>query len=326
VLAKPDTMGQRLSRWVGRHRQLMVTLVLGLVSLLVMVTLVLMMVGLVVVEWRRRAAAAREEHLTAFLSDVGDGARGVDNFAREIEGVVTGLSFAAEASLDRPEATLTLVYDPLTEAPRARKSEYYGRDISAERPSFVLAPGTQGASVDEEIRRLAVLGYQFSRVLLDSSGRGADERLHRKKRFELVGKEGAPIVWSHVITTDGIRATVPGLERPPQPGADARKLEVYTRSQKEGLVWTGPAIDPQGMGAVVTVGLPLWDRKQDLLGVAAADLSLDALVSRLPRPADAAEVFLVDREGHKVVTGDTKARKMEKWAPASVSAALRTAI
>jgi serine/threonine protein kinase len=326
VLAKPDTLGQRLTRWVGRHRQLMVTLVLGLVSLLVVSTSVLVLLGLGVVEWRRRAAAAREEHLTAFLSEVGAGARSVDGFAREIEGVVTGLSFAAEASLDRPEASLVLVYDPLTEAPRARRSEYYGRQISVERPSFELAPGASGPTIDEEIRRLAVLGYQFGRVLLDSSGRTADQRMHRKKRFDLVGKDGAPVVWTHVITTDGVKATVPGLERPPSPGADGRKLDVYERAHKEGLVWEGPGIDPQGMGAVVTVALPLWDRKQDLLGVAAADLALDALAERLPRPAEAAEVYLVDPKGRKVVVSGMNAKGMKTWAPAAASATLQTAI
>jgi serine/threonine-protein kinase len=325
VNAKPDTMGQRLSRWVGRHRQLMVMTVMGLMLLLVFTTSVLVVAGIGVLEWRRRAAAAREERLTELLTSVGNAARTIDSFALDIEGVATGLSFAAEASLDRPEAELVLVYDPLTESPRARKSEHYGRQISAERPSFLLAPSVGGPTVDDDIRRLAAIGYQFGRVLLDSSGKTADQRMNRKKRFDLVGKDGAPVVWAHVLTAHGVQATLPGLERPPTPGADPRKLDVYEKAREGGLVWVGPTIDPLGMGAIVTVALPLWDRKQDLLGVAAVDLGLDELALRLPKPADAQEVYLLDATGKKVVTAGMNARDLKSWSPGGVSTALLNA-
>jgi hypothetical protein len=326
VVARPDTMGQRLTRWVGRHRQLMLTTVMGLVGVLVVTTMALVVLGLGVVEWRRRAAAAREERLTAFLSAVGDGARRVDGFAKDIEGVTTGLSFAAEASLDRPESNLELPYDPLTEAPRGRKrSEHYGRPISGERPSFVL--GSSGASVEDDVRRLAVLGYQFNRVLLDSTGRTADQTMKRKERVALLDKTGAPVIWSHVVTEHAVHASLPGMDRPPQTGEDPRKVAWYPKAKVDGLVWVGPTIDPNGMGAVLTVALPLRDRKQDFLGVAAADLGLDALAERLGTlPTDGQAVYLVDAAGKKVVSAGMGARQMTKWAPPSVPEALRAAM
>jgi serine/threonine protein kinase len=327
VSAKPDTLGQRITRWVGRHRQLMLLVVMALALSLVASVSALTVTGMGVLEWRRRVAAEREERLTAFVSQTAEGARKVDTFAQGIASVATGLSFAAEASLDRPEAALDLPYDPLTEPPpRTRRSDHYGRTVSVERPSFDRAGAAVGPEADEEVRRLAVLGYQFNRVLLDSTGRTADQRIHRRKRFDLVAKEGAPVRWARVITDRGVQATIPGLDRAPLFTADPRATPIYGRARSDGLVWEGPAIDPLGMGAVVTVGLPLWDRKQDLLGVAAADLSLDALAGLLQVPVDGEEVFLLDSTGKKAVFPRMNAHAMKTWSPAPISPTLLTEI
>ncbi len=327
VLAKPDSIAQKLTRWVGRHRQLMVTLLMASVVALVVVTSTLLFLGVGALEWRRRAAAASEARLTAFLGEVTAAGAKVDATARLAESVTTGLSFAAEASLDRPESELGLHYDPVAEgAPRARKSDFYGREVSAERPSFLVAQGETPEALRTDIERLAVLGYGFARVLVDATGRGADQKLGRKQRLEVITKEGSPVVWAHVATSSGVLATYPGGPNPPSVGQDPRKLPWVANARSQGLAWSAPEVDELGQGAVMTVSLPMWGRSQDLVGVAATELSLDALSELLVPPAGAKEVFLMDAAGRKVVWPKMNAHAMKAYEPARVEPGLVQAV
>ncbi|MCB9696891.1 MAG: protein kinase [Alphaproteobacteria bacterium] len=327
VLAKPDTILQRLTRWVGRHRSLMVTLLLMSLLALVVVSSTLVVTGMAVVEWRRRAAAAREERITAFLGDVGTKGADVDAAVRVVESVTTGLSFAAETSLDRPESDLELHYDPVQHAPpKTRKSEFYGREVSAERPSFEIVKGKSASDVGTDIERVAVLGYEFARVLVDATGRGAEEKLGRRQRLDVITRSGSPVVWAHVATSTGVLATFPGQDHAPRAGVDPQKLPWVADAAKKGLSWTSPAVDAAGQGVVMTVSLPLWSRGQDLLGVAGATMSLDTLADAVKLPDGATAAYLVDEGGKKVVWPGMNAHKLTKFDPEKVDTGLLLAI
>jgi hypothetical protein len=302
----------------------MVTLLMASAVALVVVSASLLVLGLGALEWRRRAAAASEARLTAFLGEVTAGGAHIETEARLAESVTTGLSYAAEASLDRPESDLGLPYDPVLEGPpRSRKSEFYDRELSAERPSFVVAPGATPEQLRTDIERLSVLGYGFARVLVDATGRGADQKLGRKQRLELVTKDGSPVVWAHVATSSGVLATYPGGPEAPKISAgDPRKLPWVANAKQQGLSWSPPEIDDLGQGAVMTVSLPMWGKTQDLVGVAATELSLDALSQRLVLPTGAREVFLMDSAGRKVVWPRMNAHAMKVYEPQRVEPGL----
>ncbi len=80
-------------------------------------------------------------------------------------------------------------------------------------------------------------------------------------------------------------------------------------------MWTGPSIDPDGMGSVVTASLPVYDHKERFLAVASVDLGLDTLAGLLDTPEGAEDAWLVDDKGRIVVWEDMDARGAKKVEP-----------
>jgi serine/threonine protein kinase len=300
VLARRDSMLQRLQRWVGRHRSTVVAL--GMLSVL-MFAAALSALGFGAIgalEWRRRVAAAHEDTVTALLGQAESGAAKVDEVFRTAEKGLVGLAYAAEPALERPNLTIDreedeLKYDPCEagDVPNLRPSEVYGRRVSVER---LAVRGARCGSEDEKKQALKLVSipYAFLQVLLDSGGE--EGTLSRKERYNRVAQQGVPIRWARLATRDGMLLTLPGTENLPS-APPATGLPWYRTAESTAIVWTGPSVDPDGTGLVLTATRPVFDRQQKPLGVAAIDLTTAAITDKLAPPEWIEEVWLVNPVG-----------------------------
>jgi serine/threonine-protein kinase len=330
VLARPDSLLQRVQRWIGRHRSLVLLLLVSLALLLVVGASTLALGGVGVLEWRRRVAASREEAITRLLTVASTQAGALDARVRDMEALVTGLSFAAEGALERPRTDdVSLGYDPVSDPPVLRDSTVYGRPVALDRLSIGLVPGVEPAEVREQLDRLGSTTLLLARVFVDSADRPGGERITKARRQELLANEGVPAVWAHLGLQDGISATFPATGPVKRGVADPRNSAWYlsAREPDGGVSWSGPSLDPDGMGAVITGALPLFDHQARLLGVAAVDLTLDALASELGPPPGFDGAWLVDGEGRAVAWPGMRARGLDSYAPSPlVDPALRQAL
>jgi len=285
VVARPDSVLQRLGRFVSRHRTGVLLLIMTLFTLLVVTSGALMVAGLGAHEWRRYQMAMREDRIREVMAATLERAHGIDDDLRHFEALTTGLSFAAERALAPvSEDTLPEAYDMRAAPPGRRPSSFYGTEISVERPS-VAYTGTLSEHGRTELVRLIILGPQLGRVLVDSPGR-TNERLHRQARHKRV-EGGVPVRWVRVGTEAGVMATAPGIK--PMTKVKSVQSEPWYAAAEGGreAVWGKPHTDPVLGGLVVTVSHPLFNQRGDHHGTASADVALDHIIMRMAPPADA---------------------------------------
>ena len=315
VQARPDSLGQRLHRWVGRHRSLMVMLLLASMLVTVVVASGLMVAGVAAHEYRRYRAAAREAALATWMARTGQVAHDIDGQVRRVESLLTGLSFTAARALNRPaNSHIELSFDPMVDPPAHLKdSSLYGRPIAADRSSFAFDTDANPASLADDVDHLAASSFQLYRVVVESAGRSVKDL--KRGRHKLIGEKGVPVTWARIATERGILMIHPGLG-PPEGVSDPTKHPWYRAAEKApGIVWTGPSIDPLGRGAVVTGSLAAHaDHNGKLLGVASVDLVLDTFGDRLSRgPKHTEGIWLVDRSGALMAWPDMASQGMDAW-------------
>lgn len=317
VLARPDTLTQRLHRWVGRHRGLMLMMLMVSMTATVVIGSSLMAMGMAAHEYRRWVAAHREEGLERWTGKIAERSANVEQELSRFEGLLTGLSFAAERALDMKlnERIDNLPYDPIEGPSDLVTSKVYDRKISVEYPSFTH-PGSLGDKEEKQVLAIAEASTQMFRVLADSAGKY--QLLDKPKlRRKLVASQGVPILWARITTIRGVSARLPGLGAI-QEGEDETRAEWFQAAKKaSGPVWTGPWIDPEGMGAIVTASLqaraPKQRRENAMRGVAAVDIGLDTFAELLETPKGAEGAWLIDRKGQQVAWSGMDARDMKSW-------------
>jgi hypothetical protein len=271
-----------------------------------------LLVGAVtVVEWRRRAAIAHEEAITAALSTANAGAGKVHATMDNADLALSGLSYAAEAALSRKVELAEDAADAL-HAPmpaNVAESPVYRRKVTLQHPSFAGLTDADPAFA-EEAQKLTNISYAFSRPLVDSA---TDDRLGRGKRLALVTETGAPVRWVRIATRSGLLATMPASGGFTS-GVDTNRLPWLRDDSDAGPRWGDPHIDPDGQGLVVTGTRPLFGNARQI-GTAAIDLTAQALVDELAPPAGAKEAMLVDQRGKVVLWGGMPATTMSAYAP-----------
>ncbi len=328
VFARPDTILQRLGRTIARRRQWVLMALLALLALFVTTGAVGLAGGVSMIEIVRWRASAREAALTGLLQDVAHRAAVIDGELAGFERLLSGASFAAEVTLVRPPGEIDLPYDPVDDPPPNRqRSKRYGTSISVDRPSVGVPNGVNPRDRDIALRvdQLVSMGNSFGRILVDSAGRD-DDRMSRRQRQELVEK-GVPVVWARVATQDGVMAWVPGSDDLDRSIDDPRKQDWYRAPKgQRGPAWTGPGVDPDGQGLVITGSQPLFDGSGRLAGVAAVDVTLDRLVHLLD-PPKGSEAWLVDSKGRVMVHRKLRAHKADDFDPKPLKdAAVREAV
>ena len=307
VLARPDSVLQRLGRFVGRHRTGVLLLISMLFTMLVLSTGSLMFLGIGAHEFRRYQMAAREERLMEVLSATLERAHAVDSELRHMEALTVGLSFAAERALAPvSEDTLPDNYDLSKPPPGKRASTAYGESIAVERPSIAHTGPALSEAQSKDAARLVILGPQLGRVLVDSPGRTKAnlDRLGRHKRVAA----GVPIRWVRVGTEHGVVATAPGLEGMTSTRG-VKKEPWYDAAQHgRGASWLPPRVDELKGGLLLTVSYPLFDTKGEHQGTASVDVVLDEVI-KVMEPPQGAQAWLLDASGKVMAAPEMKGAK-----------------
>lgn len=313
VTALPDTWSQRILRWIGRHRQTTLQLLMAV-----------FLVALSAIGWdfyqRFRSLAeiqAHKERLSVYLTSVAKSSHTIDRHFMFFEELLEGLSSAVMQARLNGAASKESVY--LLKEYRARglppsdlaaASRYGGRPISTEYPVFIMAPGVSAASpgLRDTMQRLAPVRRNFQRMFLLS------RRFHNPllttqspttDLHQITGEQRGPLVWAYFALREGLLVMYPGQGSPDLPADyDPRQHPWYQDvAGKSGKFWGRPYRDRLGQGVLLSCSMPLLDGAGQLLGVAGIDVSLDYVIEQfMSIPGQRVrESFLLDREGRIVV-------------------------
>jgi serine/threonine-protein kinase len=318
VLAQPDTVGQRLARWVSRNRQTVLSLGAGLVLLVLLTAALGVAAALGVREVSRQAAEAREERLAAIAGATSGGSRRMESAFLRYEGLLQGLAGVAETRLTEPPAprkwySSEVFTIPGLGPPDLVRSDYYDVDISAAEPDVVFAPGVDRKAAEQRVLQVTSLAPVFADVHRRSGDNGPN--------WATLMKDGKlPIVWSYVATEEGFLVGYPGCGVYPE-AYDPRAEHWYTATVPTvGPHWEPAYYDESGMGLLITATRSLRDRTGKLLGVAAVDITVAWVIDNFLEAKGLAaptKAWLVDADGNVVVRSDFKeeSRDLREWAP-----------
>jgi serine/threonine protein kinase len=339
VLALPDPPMQRVMRWMSRHRQATLAVVLAAITLTSVVS------GLAL--WRERRAdqiradadrrsaaaelAARERgaRLTAYLGRVALQGHRIDGEFAKLERALEGLRTAAVWALTGPAPSLPVapgtapppLYFDEDFASETRRPPDFGRTayrwpVSLEHPVIGLAPDARARKAEllPTLQRLEPLRHHMRRMFVEAvdGGRGApDPALTRRVLAERLG----PIDYAYVCLPDGVHFMLPGMDALP-PGYDVRTAGFYQISDHQrGKRWGAPYIDSTtdaaGDDLVLPVTEGLWSDDGRFLGVAGVEITVTKMVETALRLPDVTTVrqSLLRNDGRKVIdTGDAGRR------------------
>ena len=315
ITALPDTWRRQLLRWIGRHRQ---------ATLLMLMSVLLVALSAISWNFYQRVLAldetqAQKEQLSHYLTSVAEQKHIIDRRFLFFEELLEGLATATvQARLSGAPSTeiLYLAKDFGTpgRAPPdlAAASQYQGKPISTEYPVNIPWVGSPPGSVlRDTLSRIAPLRHQFRRMFLLS-------RLERTPYLPLadahriIGEEGVPLIWAYFALREGLLAVYPGHDPAELPAEyDPRKHPWYQNAAgKNGKFWGNPYRDLLGQGLLLTCSMSLFDETGQLLGVAGIDIALNYVIERLmvihdPRMV---ESFLLDREGRILIRSSELSR------------------
>ncbi|MDJ0622428.1 MAG: SpoIIE family protein phosphatase [Desulfocapsaceae bacterium] len=223
------------------------------------------------------------------------------NYANIVQAEKTSIEFALRFMAREAELALSLsnpepekVYyardydDPATAPGDLMESQLhktYGKDgktsmkkISLAEPNYVLAPGVQHQSAEDNIARLARLTPTF--------------RMIRKE----LGEE---IYWLYIGLEEGIHIAYPGHGGYPD-DFDPRQRPWYVQAKQLGhLQWGPPIVDVTTKRLLLTASAPFYELDGSLAGVAGIDLLIPAALLQPEVESDltnSAKSFLLGRE------------------------------
>ena len=323
ITALPDTWRRQLLRWIGRHRQATLLMLMGV-----------LLVALSAISWnfyqRTLALAqtqAQKEQLSQYLTGVAEQNHVIDRRFLFFEELLEGLAAATvQARMSGAPSTepLYLVNDFRTpgRAPPdlAPASQYQGKPISTEYPVYILwGDSPPGPVLRDTLSRVAPLRYPFRRMFLLSRNARTPYHVPPADAHRIIGEEGVPLIWAYFALREGLLAVYPGHAPAELPaGYDPRQHPWYRNAAgKNGKFWGNPYRDLLGQGLLLSCSMSLFDETGQLLGVAGIDIALNYVIDRLMLIPDPrmVESFLLDQEGRIVIRSSDKGRD-----PAEVAA------
>ncbi len=306
VQARPDTTWQRAQRAIARHRQSVLSAILGMIALGGVT------IGGLLWQQQRTLEAQRrhEEGLLRLRDAVAGVSDNVQTRMIEIEGAVQNLadSVAQIDSLGKP--TDTRFYwqreflDSQSAPPDLVPNERLGGRISLGWPVWTLPAGMNESEALPTIRKLTALeGFRrdiYHRIAVairngtsdiyaaDSNDVGDDARDN-------------PLSAIEIGFSDGVASRYPGWDSLPA-DYDPRLQPWYGIVQNgRAPIWGEAYRSELTRRAELPLSVPLYDVDNHFRGVVAALLDPDLMVRSMldvPRLKDAIDVLLIDAKGH----------------------------
>ncbi len=303
VSAKPDDALQRVGRIVARHRT-------GAVFALVL--LALAGVGATAGVWlldraQRAEQQAQSLRLGELQATSALRAQTLDDSLKQFERELARLAgSAATALLTQGPGEPVVPPERFTPGegapPGLLPSPFHGRPVSFATLATTLAPGTDPAIAEAQIGALGLVRDAVVRTMIDALPLAVRAAPPEKALAALLDP-GGPIVRVTFVTTEGVRAVLPGSAEADAP-KDARQDELHQRARSaEGVVWGAAAVGPVSVPTLPAAISVRGDGGQ-ILGVIRLDIDpAKAITATLDDAAaePGVSTLLVERSG-KVVT------------------------
>ncbi len=295
-LAAPDGIGQRIQRWIGRHRRTAMLAIVALGAMLLIGGAGLITAATSALAVQQYRAQEREASLTNVLHRSMSRAQGVDSALHDVEALTTGMAYAANAALKG--APPRIPYDVRRGEPANKYSAGKRGNISVDYASVGTKKGT--SSPESTLEHLAALGSVMTEAMIATKA-GDARRIDGAERAKALGAKH-PILWARVGLTSGAMAIAPGTV-----GFDANldnfKKQPWFEAPKKhkGATWSPPILDPNGLGQVISCSVPWFDDDGGIAGVAAMDVNVKWLQGKI-RAIKGTDVWLLDKSGNVMVS------------------------
>jgi eukaryotic-like serine/threonine-protein kinase len=300
----PDNLPRKVWRWMNKHRQLSLILLLSVLLL----SAALAIGGLYREQAALKAARLRENRLTRLQAAVSDHAHIIDNNFLRLEGLAKNLANNAIYLIqDAPENDERFYWisefnTPGQDPPDHDYAPLYEKQVSIDYPVVHTAPGVDRDAVAPLMQRLAPLRHHFKRTLIDS--RPGSAAISETEAHRLLTVHGVPIRWAFIGLEAGVMYSYPGKGTYSE-DYDPRKRPWYALGKgHQDVRWGNPYFDIQGLGLVLPCATSLIDGENRFYGVLGMDVTFsDIIQDHLNRPgaAGVVESYLLDNKGRIVV-------------------------
>ncbi|MDM8522908.1 protein kinase [Desulfococcaceae bacterium HSG8] len=300
----PDNLPRKVLRWMGKHRQLTLILLLGILLISSAVTIW----GLQREKAALKIAQIRENRFSQLQAAVSAQAHYIDSHFLRLEDLAAGLAENAMYMIQDAPSNKENFYwledfqIPAKAPPDLKYSRLYKRPVSIEYPVVKTSPGVRREDVKKLMRRLAPLRHHFRRTVLNS--RPGFAPITEEEARRLLTVHGLPIRWAFIGLEAGVMYSYPG-KGSYAPEYDPRIRPWYKLgAHKHGMQWGNPYADIQGLGLVLPCAISLYDKKNEFYGVLGMDVTFsDIIQDNLTREGAVGviESFLLDERGRIVV-------------------------
>ncbi|QTA87752.1 protein kinase domain-containing protein [Desulfonema magnum] len=310
----PDNLPRKVLRWMGKHRQLTLILILGILLISSTVTIW----GLHREQVAMKAAQIRESKLSHLQAEVSAHAHFIDSHFLRLEDLAASLANNAMYLIQEGPSNNERFYwledfqIPEKTPPDLNYSHLYKRPVSIEYPVVKPAPGVRREDVATIMQKLAPLRHHFKKTLLES--RPGFAPVTQEEAHRLLTVHGIPIRWAYIGLEIGVMYSYPG-KGSYGPEYDPRVRPWYKLgSYKHGVQWGNPYADIQGLGLVLPCAISLYDKENQFYGVLGMDVTFsDIIEDNLKREGSVGviESFLLDDRGRIVVSSQLEADVQE---------------
>ncbi len=300
----PDNFLRKSWRWMNKHRQLSLIMLLSILLLSAGATIF----GLYREQAALEAARLRENRITRLQAAVSAHAHLIDNSFLRLEDLAVNLADNAMYLIQDAPPNSERYYwiaefnNPANAPPDLAFAPLYQRPVSIDYPVVKTSPGVTRESVMPMMQKLAPLRHHFRQTLLNS--RPGSAPVSEAEAMRLLTMHGLPIRWAFIGLDAGVMYSYPGKGTYPD-DYDPRKRPWYDLGRdRHDVRWGNPYFDIQGLGLVLPCATSLFDKDNVFYGVLGMDITFtDIIRDNLTRPGSTGviESFLLDNTGRVVV-------------------------
>jgi len=307
VQARPDSVWQRMQRFIARHRQSALTGFFALIALAALAIGALL--------WQNQrlftAERLREQRMLALTGAVSDVSDRVQMRFLQLEGALENLSDSVVQLLvhGRPSQMKYYLRSDFVDPERAPDdlvpSTSHEGKVSLNWPVWQIPADADRQRAEAEIRQLTVL-HPYMRDLYLRAARMIESNnvdFYSGREAPLTRDDG-PLAALMIGLDDGVFARYPGWDALPA-DYDPRTRPWYLLAQdKRGPHWGTPYASAATHLTELPLSVPLWDGRGHNIGVVSAAFLPDRLTNaifELHAAAAVRAIYLLDHEGHLLV-------------------------